>query len=104
VRALSPLNPEDSQLLTAVGRPEFMLHGFRNQELRDLLFSHDKTKTIKQQAGKVTRLIRLLRAHGLIRKVRQSHRYQITNTGRVQITAILTAQQATTKQLASLAA
>jgi hypothetical protein len=104
VRALSPLNPEDSRLLAAVGRPEFMLHGFRNQELRDLLFSNDKTKTNKQQAGKVTRLIRLLRAHGLIRKVRRSHRYQLTNTGRVQITAILAAQQATTKQLVSLAA
>lgn len=103
VRALSPLNPEDSQLLTAVGRPEFMLQGFRNQDLRNLLFDKNDPQTIKQQAGKVTRLIRLLRAHGLIRKVRQSHRYQLTNIGRIQITAILTAQQATTQQLVSLA-
>ena len=103
VRALSPLNPEDSRVLAAVSRPEGMLHGFRNQDLRNLLFSNDSTKTVKQQSGKVTRWIRLLRAHGLIRKVRQSHRYQVTNTGYVQITAILAAQQATTKQLASLA-
>lgn len=84
-------------------RPEFLLQGFRNQDLRVLLFANDQTKTAKQQAGKVTRLIRLLRAHGLIRKVRQSHRYQISATGRVQITAILAAQQATTQQLTQLA-
>ncbi len=104
VRALSPWNPEDSQLLAAVGRSEFMLHGFRNQDLRQLLFANDTTKTLKQQTGKVTRLLRLLRAHGVIRKVRQSHRYQLTNIGRVQITALLAAQQAATKQLVSLAA
>ena len=103
VRALSPWNPDDSQLLAAVARPEFILHGFRNQDLRKHLFSEEDTRTGKQQAGRVTRLLRLLRAHGLIRKVRQSHRYQLTSTGRTQITAILTAQQASTKQLASLA-
>lgn len=103
VRALSPLSAADAQLLTAINRPEFLLHGFRNRDLRELLFAGNQTLTAKQQAGKVTRLIRLLRAHGLIRKVRQSHRYQVSATGRIQITAILAAQQATTLQLTQLA-
>lgn len=104
VRALSPHSEEDGRLLSAISRPEFLLHGFRNQDLRALLFADDPTKTAKQQSGKVTRLIRLLRAHGLIRKVRQSHRYQVSATGRVQITAILAAQQATTQQLTEMVA
>lgn len=104
VRALSPLSEADGRLLTAISRPEFLLHGFRNQDLRQVLFDGDQTLTAKQQAGKVTRLIRLLRAHGLLRKVRQSHRYQVSATGRIQITAILAAQQATTQQLTKLAA
>lgn len=104
VRALSPLNEEDGKLLLAVSQPQFLLHGFRNPDLRAILFSGDQTRTPKQQAAKVTRLIRLLRAHHLIRKVPKSHRYQVTAEGRRQITAILAAQKATTEQLTKLAA
>lgn len=103
VRALSPIHEEDGKLLAAVSRHEFLLHGFRNQDLRVLLFAGDKQKTAQQQGAKVTRLIRLLRAHGLVRKVPKSHRYQVTAKGRLQITAILAAQHATTEQLTKLA-
>lgn len=104
VRALSPFQPEDARLLSAVSRSEFMLHGFRNQDLRTLLFDGEQALTQKQQAGKVTRLLRILRAHGVIRKVRKSHRYQVTTTGRLQITAIIAAQHAATTQLVQIAA
>lgn len=104
VRALSPLNDQDRKLLAAISRPEFLLHGFRNQDLRTLLFAEDATHTPQQQSGKVTRLLRLLRAHKLIRKVQHSHRYQVTTTGRRQITAIIAAQLATTEQLTKMAA
>ena len=104
VRALSPLNEQDRKLLVAISRPEFLLHGFRNQDLRTLLFADDATHTLQQQSGKVTRLLRLLRAHKLIRKVQHSNRYQVTTTGRRQITAIIAAQLATTEQLTKMAA
>jgi len=42
----------------------------------------------------VSRKLRLLRAHGLIQKVPKTHRYQVTETGRLAIAAILTMQQA----------
>lgn len=104
VRALSPLNDQHRKLLAAVSRPEFLLHGFRNQDLRTLLFADDATHTPQQQSGKVTRLLRILRAHKLIRKVPHSHRYQVTTIGRRQITAIIAAQLATTEQLTKMAA
>ena len=40
-----------------------------------------------------------LRAHGLIQKVPETHRYQVTKTGRLAIAAILTMQQTSISQL-----
>jgi hypothetical protein len=52
----------------------------------------------------VTRLLALLRAHGLIRKVTGTHRYIITAKGRQRTTTLLAAQQASVEQLIKLAA
>ena len=38
VRALNPLSPGDGELLEAVNRGEHMVNGFRNRDLRALLF------------------------------------------------------------------
>lgn len=105
VRALSPLNPDDNRLLNAVARSEFRLNGFRNRDLRSILFGDKPRCPIQQkrQAARVTRQIRLLRGHGLIRKVSGTQRYQLTNKGQTTITAILAAQNASTKQLTELA-
>ena len=53
----------------------------------------------KRQSAKVTRLIGLLRAHGVISKVSKTHRYQVTVVGRNKETALLAARQADTEQL-----
>jgi hypothetical protein len=47
----------------------------------------------------VTRRLRLLRAHGLLKKVPRTYRYQLTAKGRVIITALLTARAANTRRL-----
>jgi hypothetical protein len=39
VRALNPHAPADAALLTAISRGEFTLNGFRNRDLRTLLFN-----------------------------------------------------------------
>jgi len=52
----------------------------------------------------VTRKLRLLRAHHLIKKVSHTHRYVLTNDGRNIITALLAARQADVDKLTSLAA
>ena len=107
VRALNPLGPDDDRLLQAISRGEFQINGFRNRDLRPLLFDQPASPTTregKRQSAKVTRLLRLMRGHKLISKIARSHRYRLTKRGRTQITALLAAQNANTAKLTELAA
>ena len=102
VRALNPLAPEDVALLEAVNRGEFMIAGFRNRDLREVLFAETPETTPedqRRQSGKVTHLLRLLRGHGLIARQGTSYRYQVTAAGRNKITALLAARHAGTQHL-----
>jgi hypothetical protein len=102
VRPLNPLAAADVALLEAVSRGEFLVSGFRNRDLRPLLFGAAQAATsaeAKRQAARVTRLLRLLRAHGVIAKIAKTHRYQLTEQGRRSLSALLAARQANTKQL-----
>jgi DNA-binding PadR family transcriptional regulator len=47
----------------------------------------------------VTRLLVLLRGHGLITKVAKTHRYQLTEKGRSTVTLLLAARTADTQKL-----
>ncbi len=58
----------------------------------------------KRLSGKVGRRLRLLRAHGLIRKVTRANRYQLTTKGRKVAAAILAASVTATEQLMDMAA
>jgi hypothetical protein len=94
-RGLNPLAKDDARLLEAVNRGEFTINGFRNRDLRNLLFTKPKDKTHeRQQSGAITRKLRLLRAHALIHKVPKTHRYQLSPLGANVINALLTARQA----------
>ncbi len=64
VRVLNPLAAGDVALLEAVNRGEHLLNGFRNRDLRALLFPAASAEEAKRQSGRVTRLIRLLRRMG----------------------------------------
>jgi len=105
VRALQPLSPEDGLLLATVIRGEFAINGFRNRDLRPLLFEDVETppEEIKRQAAKITRLLRLLRAHGLIQKVPTTHRYTLTTKGRQTIASLQVAKQTSAEKLSKLA-
>lgn len=101
VRALNPLATKDATLLAAVRRGEFAINGFRNRDLRALLFSAAPRSAAqrRRQGAAVTRQLRLLRAHGLIRQVSRTHRYVLTDQGRTTITALLAARQADRRSL-----
>ena len=100
VRALNPLATEDVALLEAVSRGEFAISGFRNRDIRALLFDAvEDAAEEKRQAAKVTRQLRMLRGHGLILKISKTHRYQLTDKGRSSLSALLAARNANTKQL-----
>lgn len=101
VRAMNPLSPDDARLLAAVNRGEFAINGFRNRDLRRLLYADSDADPItrRRQSAAVTRKLRLLRAHGLIRKVPKTHRYTLSKNGTKVITALLAAQAADTTKL-----
>jgi hypothetical protein len=82
-RALQPLSAADQALFQAVLRGEYALRGFRNREVAEHLFG-PKPKDVaerRRRCGQVSRLIALLRAHGLAAKVPRSRRYTITAFG-----------------------
>jgi hypothetical protein len=105
-RALRPWAEPDMKLLQTVSRGEFTLNGFRNRDLQALLF--DGLPSAPQQkrsrSAQVTRLLRLLRAHGLIKKVTSTHRYLLTANGREIIAAIIQSHNVTLEQLRKAAA
>jgi hypothetical protein len=70
VRALHPFDPHDFSLLQAVNRGEFSIAGFRNRNLQTLLYpTPPKTKAEKRKrSAAISRKLRMLRAHGLIKK------------------------------------
>ncbi|MBN2194707.1 MAG: hypothetical protein JW751_17965 [Polyangiaceae bacterium] len=61
-------------------------------------------KASRRRTARVGPLLRLLRAHGILEKIPRTHRYQATITGRQALAAIIAATDATTAQLACLAA
>lgn len=106
VRGLRVFSQPDSQLLAVIGGGEFTIHGFRNRDLQARLFdrpAQDQPER-KRRSGVVSRKLRMLRAHRLIRKIPGTHRYQLTNRGRHLVTALLTASRVSISKLLELAA
>lgn len=106
VRSLNPYAPADAALLEAISRGEFNVNGFRNRDLRALLFpdATASSRDHRRQAAAVSRKLPLPRAHRLIRKVPHTHRYHLTAAGRVAVTALIAARNASTETLTKLAA
>ena len=92
VRGLRPWANPDLPLLRAVGSGEFFVNGLRNRDLLARLFpgDHDPAER-KRLAARVTRLLRLLRAHAVIEKIEGTHRYRVTLSGRRLIAAVVAA-------------
>lgn len=104
-RALNPWNPEDFQTLQFLACGENQLNGFVNKQLRESLYGKTKGPAErKKQSARISRRLRLLRAHGLIRKVPRANRYQLTAKGRRVAVAVLAASSADTEQLMDMAA
>ena len=104
-RALNPWSPADAAVLDTVARGEWAIQGFRNRDLRAARYPQtDDPAEARRQAGRITRLLGLLRAHHIIRKVAGTHRYIVTAKGRAIVTAILSARQASIPALLKIAA
>ncbi len=94
------------ELFQAVSRGEFAINGFRNRDLQSLLFKDTPSSRKEKQcrSGRVSRLLRLLRAHHLIKKVPSTYRYVLTAKGSQIIAATVAAQRITLDQINHLAA
>lgn len=67
------LSEEDAALFRTLLRGEFAISGFTAKPLRQLLAD--------KNSGQMTRLLRRLRAHGLIKKVGKRYKYYLTKFG-----------------------
>jgi hypothetical protein len=104
-RALNPWSPNDAPLLELISRGQWTISGFRNRDVRAALYPGRVELTeLRRQTGRVTRALARLRAHGIIKKVTGSYRYQLTRQGRQIVTALLAARQADVEKLMALAA
>ena len=69
---------EDQTLFEAIVRGEFTIQGFQNRLLRRIL--NDKS------GPQISRMLKRLRMHGLIKKIHGSYRYYLTRLGKRVIT------------------
>jgi hypothetical protein len=105
VRALNPLQATDAALLTAISDPKWMVNGVRNRDLVAVLYATAATtdQEKRRRRARVTRLIRILRGHGLLHKVPKTHRYQVSAEARTIILALLAAHGADPEKLTAAA-
>ncbi len=67
-------NKQDTDLLLALLRGEFNISGFQNKNIRELLTN--------LSSGQISRLLKRLHVHGLIKKVRNTYKYYLTKLGK----------------------
>ena len=88
------------KLLEAINRGQFLLNGFRNRDLREVLFADAPPATPEETNA-------IGQGHPANRSARprcdfegiETHRYQVTVLGSNKVTALLAARQADTEQL-----
>jgi hypothetical protein len=80
-RGFNFFDEEDHQLFEALVRGEFNIHGFKNCLLRAVL--------VVKSGPQISRILKRLLLHGLIKRVRGTYRYYLTRLGKkVIITAL----------------
>ena len=105
IRALDIIG-KDRELLQALADPQFAVAGVSNKQLRQKLHASPWAKdgTDKQLSARVSRHLRLLRDHGLIRKIPCQRKYLLTAQGQILTTALNAILSASTQQLINIAA
>lgn len=78
-RGFNFFDPRDELLFQVIARGEFNISGFTNRRLRGFLPEFS--------SGQVSRLLKRLRTHGLIKKTSHGYKYYLTAMGR-QVTAL----------------
>jgi hypothetical protein len=106
-RGLNPWQEQDYKLLAFLACGENTIGGFRNKDLRKWLYPKSERlekQEKKKYSGRTTRLIKLLRVHGLIKKVAKENRYMLTAKGQKFAGALMAASVVDIKALTKIAA
>jgi len=69
----------DESILLAIADGKYSIHGLTNKELRKKLLS--------KTSGQISRILKRLSLHGLIKKVRKTYRYHLTSLARRVLSA-----------------
>jgi len=104
-RGLDPVG-KDRNLILSFSDPAFMISGFTNKMLRDRLSgtTFGSGRTDKQLSAKISRHMKMLRVHGIIRKLPRQNRYQVTVKGMKLANALNALLAASTDDLLKMAA
>src|SRR5271166_1507850 len=78
-RGFNFFDPQDEELFQSLGSGEFNISGFQNKDLRRRVKS--------KNTGQISRLMRRLRTHGLIKKIAETYKYYLTALGK-QVVAL----------------
>jgi hypothetical protein len=80
-RGFNLFHGEDQALFEAIVRGEFTIRGFQNRLLRLVL--------VDKSGSQISRMLKRLRMHGLIKKVHGTYKYYLTHLGRKVVTTAL---------------
>ncbi|HEX2523478.1 MAG TPA: MarR family transcriptional regulator [Terriglobia bacterium] len=73
-RGFNFFDPDDEELFRSLGSGEFNISGFQNKDLRRRLQNRN--------SGQISRTMKRLRLHGLIKKVGRTYKYYVTAFGK----------------------
>jgi hypothetical protein len=83
-RGFNFFDDDDLKLLVSLARGEFNISGLRNRDLQSLL---------RKKSHQVSRLLKRLRLHGLIKKVAHTYKYYLTKLGKLTLVCALHLRQ-----------
>lgn len=72
---------DDLKLMLTIARGEFNINGFKNKDIRNYIPC--------KNGGQISRLLKRLRVHGLIRKAQKVYKYYLTKLGKQVIATAL---------------
>ncbi len=93
-RGLNLLRSAEQKLFHAVLQGDHCLNGFRNRDVAEALYGRAPKEVAarRRRTHRVSRLLQLLRAHGLIAKIAHAHRYRVTDKGMTLMSAAVYAR------------
>ena len=85
----------------AITNNNLITNGFRNRDILSLVHPEetDDPVTRRKAASRLSRHLRLLCAHKVIRRIEGTHRYVVTTNGRTLITAVVATPDASISKL-----